>query len=81
MNKRSRFLSSCSEIFMDNFVSQPYGIGGTIRYLRQFIGASPEEQKALLKDPRLLHIYQAQFIGFQYFCNKCMAVCPACIET
>ena len=61
-------------------VSQPYGIGGTIRYLRQFIGASPEEQKALLKDPRLLHIYQAQFIGFQYFCNKCMAVCPACIE-
>lgn len=61
-------------------VSQPYGIGGTIKYLRQFIGASPEEQKALLKDPRLLHIYQAQFIGFQYFCNKCMAVCPACIE-
>lgn len=60
--------------------SQPYGIGGTIRYLRQFIGASPEEQKALLRDPRLLHIYQAQFIGFQYFCNRCMAVCPACIE-
>jgi len=61
-------------------VSQPYGIGGTIRYLRQFIGASPEEQKALLKDPRLLHIYQAQFLGFQYFCSKCMAVCPACIK-
>ena len=61
-------------------VSQPYGIGGTLRYLRQFIGASPEEQKALLKDPRLLHIYQAQFIGFQYVCFKCMAVCPACIE-
>jgi epoxyqueuosine reductase QueG len=60
-------------------VSQPYGIGGTIRYLRQFIGASPEEQKALLKDHRLLHIYQAQFIGFQYFCIKCIAVCPACI--
>jgi len=62
-------------------VSQPYGIGGTIRYLLQFIGASPEEQKALLKDPILLHIYQAQFIGFQYFCNKCMAECPASIET
>jgi len=61
-------------------VSQPYGIGGTIRYLRQFIGASPEEQKAHLRDPRLLSIYQAQFIGFQYFCVKCMAVCPACIE-
>ncbi len=60
-------------------VSQPYGIVGTIRYLRQFMGASPEEQKALLKDPRLLHIYQAQFIGFQYFCNKCLAVCPVCV--
>ncbi len=61
-------------------VSQPYGIRGIVRYLRQFIGASPEEQKALLKDPRLLHIYQAQFIGFQYFCIKCMAACPVCIE-
>jgi epoxyqueuosine reductase QueG len=61
--------------------SQPYGIGGTIRYLRQFIGASPEEQKALLKDPVLLSLYQAQFIGFQYTCWKCMAVCPACIES
>jgi epoxyqueuosine reductase len=60
-------------------VSQPYGIGGTIQYLRHFIGASPDEQKALLKDPRLLHIYQAQFIGFQYFCMKCISVCPACI--
>lgn len=28
----------------------------------------------------MLHIYQAQFIGFQYFCIKCMAVCPVCIE-
>jgi epoxyqueuosine reductase len=61
-------------------VSQPYGIGGTIQYLRQFIGVSPDEQKALLKDPRLLHIYQAQFIGFQYFCIKCISVCPACIS-
>jgi len=62
-------------------VSQPYGIGGLIRYLWQFIGASPEEQKRLLKDPRLLHLYQAQFLGFQYFCFKCIAVYPACIET
>lgn len=61
-------------------VSQPYGIGGIIRYLRQFVGASLEEQKDLLKDPRLMHLYQAQFLGFQYFCFKCMAVCPACIE-
>ncbi|NIM95126.1 MAG: epoxyqueuosine reductase [Anaerolineales bacterium] len=57
-------------------VSQPYGIGGTIRYLRQFVGASPEEQKEILKDPRLMSLYQAHFLGFQYFCNECMAVCP-----
>lgn len=57
-------------------VSQPYGFGGIVRYLREFAGVSPEEQKELLKDPRLLHIYQAQFIGFQYFCNKCVAACP-----
>lgn len=60
--------------------SQPYGIGGAIRFVRQFIGASPEQQKALLKDPIFLHLYQAQFVGFQYTCFKCMAVCPACIE-
>ncbi|MBW2146305.1 MAG: epoxyqueuosine reductase [Deltaproteobacteria bacterium] len=60
--------------------SQPYGIGGAIRYLRQFIGIPHEEQKALLSDPILLSLYQAQFIGFQYTCFKCMAVCPACTE-
>jgi len=60
--------------------SQPYGIGGAIRYIRKFVGASPEEQKALLKDPTFLSLYQAQFVGFQYTCWKCMAVCPACLE-
>ena len=39
-----------------------------------------EEQRALLKDPMLLPIYQAQFIGFLHTCFKCMAVCPACLE-
>ncbi len=61
-------------------VSQPHGIGGIIRYLRCFIGASPQEQKKLLRDRALLHLYQAQFIGFQYQCFQCMAVCPACVE-
>jgi epoxyqueuosine reductase QueG len=61
--------------------SQPYGIGGMIMYLRKFIGRPPEEQKALLKDPIFLSLYQAQFIGFQYLCWKCLAVCPACLET
>jgi epoxyqueuosine reductase QueG len=62
-------------------VSQPYGIGGTVRYLRRFVGTSPQEQKELLRDPDLLHIYQAQFMGFQYHCFACMAACPACVES
>lgn len=60
--------------------SQPYGIGGMIRYLRKFIGKSPEEQNGLLKDPIFLSLYQAQFIGFQYLCWKCLAACPAGID-
>ena len=60
---------------------QPYGIGGEIRYFRKFIGTSPQEQMVLLKDPILLSLYQAQFIGFQYTCWKYMVVCPAGIES
>ncbi len=59
--------------------SQPYGIRGLYRYLRRFPGTSPEEQHALLKEPILLQAYQALILGFQYTCNRCMAVCPACI--
>jgi epoxyqueuosine reductase len=58
--------------------SQPYGVMREIRYFSKFIGATPDEQKALLRDPVLLSLYQAQFIGFQYHCFKCIAVCPAC---
>ena len=56
--------------------SQPYGIGGAIGYLMKHIGKSPEEQKALLKEPRFMSLYQASFIGFQYNCFNCIAICP-----
>jgi len=59
--------------------SQPYGIGGTVRYLRKFLEANPQEKRELLKDPTLLQIYQSQFIGFHYYCFSCMAACPACL--
>jgi epoxyqueuosine reductase len=59
-------------------VSQPYGIGSTIGFLRKLAGATPEEQKALFMAPRFLSLYQASFIGFQYECFRCLAVCPAC---
>lgn len=58
-------------------VSQPNGIGGTISFMKKFIGASPDEQKKILADPRLFSLYQAMFMGFEYHCFRCMTVCPA----
>lgn len=59
--------------------SQPYGIGGAYRYLKELFSVPSEKRPELLKDPLLLNLYQAQFIGFQYNCFNCMANCPACI--
>jgi epoxyqueuosine reductase len=58
--------------------SQPYGFIETVKFFSRFIEAAPEAQKELLRDPKLLGIYQAQFIGFHYHCFNCIAVCPAC---
>jgi epoxyqueuosine reductase len=60
--------------------SQPFGIGGAIGFIRKFTGAAPEQQKAMIMDPQFLSLYQASFIGFQYECFRCMAVCPAYID-
>ena len=61
-------------------VSQPFGIGGAIGYIRKFTAATPEQQKAMIMDPQFLSLYQASFIGFQYECYRCMAVCPVCVD-
>ncbi len=61
-------------------VSQPYGIGRAIRYIERLLDASEEERKEMLRDPLFLSLYQASFIGFQYACIRCMAVCPACLD-
>lgn len=60
--------------------SQPFGIGGAIGFMRKFAAAAPDQQKAILMDPQFLNLYQASFIGFQYECFRCMAVCPACVD-
>lgn len=60
--------------------SQPFGIGGAIGFIRKFTAAPPDQQKAMIMDPQFLSLYQASFIGFQYECFRCMAVCPACIN-
>ena len=56
--------------------SQPYGISSTIRFWREFIDSSPEEQKNMVTDEHFWRLYQAGFIGFQYFCFNCMISCP-----
>jgi epoxyqueuosine reductase len=56
--------------------SQPYGIGSAVGYIRKFFGKSVDEQKALIKDPFFMALYQASFIGFQYACFNCVSVCP-----
>lgn len=56
--------------------SQPYGIAGAIKFWSGFASGSAEEQKKMLKAPEFWKLYQAGFIGFQYFCFKCLASCP-----
>jgi epoxyqueuosine reductase len=56
--------------------SQPYGISAAIRFWSTFGQSSPEEQKAMLADEHYWRIYQAGFLGFQYFCFNCYTSCP-----
>ena len=62
-------------------VSQPWGIGAAIRYIEQLSEASEDKRKEMLRDPMFMSLYQASFIGFQYACIKCMAVCPVCMDS
>jgi len=57
--------------------SQPYGIGSAIRFWTKFVESSREDQKKMVKDVNFWRLYQAGFIGFQYFCFNCMKSCPA----
>lgn len=56
--------------------SQPFGLGKSVEFWSQFAGASPEERKEMLQSPDYRGIYQAGFIGLQYYCFRCLAVCP-----
>ncbi len=57
--------------------SQPYSIWGSAAFWSRFGEASPDEQKAMLQSPEYRSLYQAAFLGNQYFCFRCLAVCPA----
>lgn len=56
---------------------QPYGISGAIRFWRRFSAGTPEEQQAMVADVDFWRMYQAQSLGFQYFCFNCLRNCPA----
>lgn len=56
--------------------AQPYGIGGNINFWNKFVDSTPEEQKKMIKDEHFWRLYQAQMIGFQYFCFNCLKSCP-----
>ena len=56
--------------------SQPFGMRSSIAFWSRFGEATPDEQKAMLRSPEYLSLYQAGFIGNQYFCFRCQAVCP-----
>ncbi len=56
--------------------SQPYGLGANIRFWSKFGNSSPDEQKKMLGDEHYWRLYQASFIGLQYFCFKCYSTCP-----
>lgn len=57
--------------------SQPYGIAANIEFWNKFSDSNPEQQKEMVRDVHFWRLYQAGFIGFQYFCANCIAKCPA----
>lgn len=57
--------------------SQPYGLAKSIGFWNKFVKNTQEEQGKMFFTKDFWQMYQAQFIGFQYFCFKCFSVCPA----
>lgn len=57
--------------------SQPYGLAANIEFWNKFSDSTREQQKQMVRDPHFWRLYQAGFIGFQYFCANCIAKCPA----
>lgn len=56
--------------------SQTYGLGSNIRFWLKFVDSDPEEKKRMVIDESFWRLYQASFIGFQYFCFNCIKLCP-----
>ena len=61
--------------------SQPHGLGANIRFWRQLLDSPHVEQKKMLSSPEYMRLYQASYIGLQYHCFKCYAVCPVGVKS
>jgi epoxyqueuosine reductase QueG len=57
-------------------VSQPYGMRASIGFWTRFGAATVEERSVMLTTPEYLSLYQASSLGLQYYCFRCLAVCP-----
>ncbi|UMZ74345.1 Epoxyqueuosine reductase [Natranaerofaba carboxydovora] len=57
--------------------SQPYGIASQVKFWSRFAEASVEERQKMVRDVHFWRLYQAGFLGFQYFCFECFKNCPA----
>ena len=54
----------------------PAGVGGLIRFLREFVETEDKEERLKkLRDPRLLEFHQYTRTG-GYACAACIKVCP-----
>ncbi len=60
--------------------SQPYGIGGSMKFWNRFIKSNGEEQKKMFRGEEFLRLYQAASIGFQYYCFHCIKSCPVSMK-
>ncbi|MBI2957647.1 MAG: epoxyqueuosine reductase [Chloroflexi bacterium] len=55
---------------------QTWGLAANLRYMERLFEASPEQRKALLRDPEYWNLYQAQSITLLYTCYECLNSCP-----
>ncbi len=65
-----------TDVFKCMKKSQPYGLAKSIGFWKEFVTKTPDEQGKMFFTKDYWQMYQAQFIGFQYFCFKCFTVCP-----
>ena len=56
--------------------SQPYGLGASVAFWTRLLNQPPDAQKEMFKDDHYWRLYQAGYIGIQYFCFNCMKSCP-----